>query len=112
VLDCGFRTSPGLPVQPRGRGRGLAEASLGLACVAADLGDCDRAATLHGTAQAFAERAGQPWQEPEASYRRDSLHAVRTSLGEQRFERAYAKGMTLSPDQAIDLALGKSLPAT
>ena len=90
----------------------LAEASLGLACVAADLGDCDRAATLHGTAQAFAERAGQPWQELEVSYRRDSLHKVRTSLGEEQFERAYAKGMMLSPDQAIDLALGKSLPAT
>jgi len=37
---------------------------------------------------------------------------VRTSLGEEQFERAYAKGTMLSFDQAIDLALGKSLPAT
>jgi tetratricopeptide (TPR) repeat protein len=95
-----------------GERSGLAGASVGLACVAADRGDCDRAATLHGAAQAFAERAGQPWQELEVSYRRDSLHKVRTSLGEEQFERAYAKGMMLSPDQAIDLALGKSLPAT
>jgi hypothetical protein len=95
-----------------GERSGLAETSLGLACIAADLGDWDRAATLHGTAQAFIERAGQPWQEPEASYRRDSLHKVRTSLGEEQFERAYTRGKALSFDQAIDLALGKSVPAT
>jgi predicted ATPase/DNA-binding XRE family transcriptional regulator len=90
----------------------LAVASLGLACVAADLADCGRAATLHGTAQAFVERAGQLWQEPEASYRRDSLHKVRTSLGEEQFERAYSRGRALSFDQAIDLVLGECLPAT
>jgi predicted ATPase/class 3 adenylate cyclase len=89
----------------------LAEASLGLACVAADLGDWGRAATLHGTAQAFIERAGQPWQEPVAGYRRDSLDKARSSLGEEQFERAYAKGTMLSLDQALDLALKRTRPA-
>jgi tetratricopeptide (TPR) repeat protein len=93
-----------------GERSGLAEASMGLACVAADLGDWDRAATLHGTAQALIERAGQPWQDPEARYRRDSLHKVRTSLGEEQFERAYARGKAFSFDQAIDLALEGALP--
>jgi predicted ATPase/class 3 adenylate cyclase len=90
---------------------GLAEANLGLACVAADLADWDRAATLHGTAHAFAGRAGQPWQDPIAGYRRDSLQKVRSSLGEDQFERAYAKGATLSLDQALDLALERARPA-
>ena len=45
--------------------------------------------------------------EPVAGYRGDSLDKVRTSLGEAQFERAYAKGMTLSLDQALDLALGR-----
>jgi tetratricopeptide (TPR) repeat protein len=93
-----------------GERSGIAYASLGLACVAADLADWGRAAELHGTAQAFVEGAGEAWQEPEAGYRRDSLDKVRTSLGEGQFERAYAKGLTLSLDQALDLALGRARP--
>jgi hypothetical protein len=93
-----------------GQQSGLAEASLGLACIAADLADWGRAAKLHGTAQALAERTGQPWQDPVAGYRRDSLHKVRAALGEEQFERAYATGMTLSPGQALDLALGRTRP--
>ena len=90
---------------------GIAYASLGLACLAADTGDWHRAAVLHGIAQAFLDRTGQPWQEPEARYRRDSLDQVRGHLGQEQFERAYASGMTLSSDEALDLASGKSRPA-
>jgi non-specific serine/threonine protein kinase len=90
---------------------GIAGASLGLACLAADAGGWHRAAELHGIAQAFVERVGGPWQEPEAGYRRDSLHTVRTTLGEEQFERAYAKGKMLSLDQALDLASGRTRPA-
>ena len=52
---------------------GIAYASLGLACLAADAGDWHRAAALHGVAQAFLDRAGEPWEELEARYRQDSL---------------------------------------
>ncbi len=83
-----------------------AYAALGLACVAADLADWGRAAKLHGIAQALVERTGEPWQEPEAGYRLGSLDKVRTSLGEEQSGRAYATGMALSLDQALDLALG------
>jgi predicted ATPase len=89
----------------------LAYASLGLACVAADLADWDRAAKLYGTAQALVERTGEPWQEPEAGYRMDSLNKVRASLGEEQFQQAYAAGMALSLDQALDLALPGPRPA-
>jgi predicted ATPase/class 3 adenylate cyclase len=102
------RFEEGLRVSRRlGERSGIAYATLGLACVAADLGDSHRAAELHGAAQAFSDRTGEPWQDPEAGYRQRSLEEVRASLGEQRFERAYARGMTLGLDQALDLALGR-----
>ena len=90
---------------------GLAYASLGLACLAADHGDWPRAAGLHGAEQAFIDQIAEPWQEPEARYRRDSLHKVRTSFGEEQSGRAYAKGTALSLDQALGLALGRTRPA-
>jgi predicted ATPase/Tfp pilus assembly protein PilF len=90
---------------------GIAYASLGLACLAADAGDWRRAAILHGVAQAFLDPTGQPWEELEARYRQDSLAQVRARLGQEQFEPAYASGMALNPDQALDLASGKALPA-
>ena len=90
---------------------GIAYASLGLACLAADAGDWRRAAVLHGVAQAFLDPTGQPWEELEARYRQDSLTQVRTRLGQEQFEPAYSMGMALSPDEALDLASGKALPA-
>jgi predicted ATPase/class 3 adenylate cyclase len=90
---------------------GIAYASLGLACLAADAGDWRRAAMLHGVAQAFLDPSGQPWEELEARYRQDSLAQVRARLGQEQFEPAYSSGMALSPDQALDLASGKAIPA-
>ncbi|HEV8274255.1 MAG TPA: adenylate/guanylate cyclase domain-containing protein [Streptosporangiaceae bacterium] len=102
------RLEEGLRISRRnGERSDIAYASLGLACVAADLGDSQRAAELHGVAQAFLQRTGEQWQDPEARYRDDSLHQVRTSLGEEQAGRAYAKGMTLSLNQTLDLALGR-----
>ena len=83
-------------------------ASLGLACLAGDLGDWDRAAALHGAAQAVLDRMGERWQELEARYRRDSLDQARARLGDEQLERAYAQGMRLSYDQALDLAFGRA----
>ena len=87
---------------------GMAGAISGLACLAGDAGDWDRAAALHGVAQAFQDRTGNPWQEPDARYRWDSLDQARAHLGDEQLERAYAQGMTLSPDKALDLALPKA----
>jgi hypothetical protein len=91
---------------------GVAGACIGLACLAGDAGDWDQAATLHGAAQAFQDRAGNPWQEEfDALYRRDSLSQARAHLGDEQLERAYAQGMALSPEKALDLAFGKAGPA-
>jgi len=84
---------------------------LGLACLAGDAGDWRRAAALHGAAQALQDRTGNPWQELAARYRRDSLDQARAHLGDEQLERAYAQGMALSLDKALDLALRKAGPA-
>ena len=83
----------------------LAYCTLGLACVAGDLGDWRRSAELHGSAQAFFDRLGGPWQDPEHRYREDSIAAVRRRLGHASFDQAYADGRALSFDDAIALAL-------
>jgi hypothetical protein len=88
----------------------LAYATLGPACLAADMGDWHRAAVLHGTAQAFLDRTGQPWQDLEMRYRRDSLGQVRAHLGQEQYERARAEGATLSFDKTLSLASEKALP--
>ncbi len=90
---------------------GVAYAALGLACLAADTGEWHRAAVLHGVAQAFLDRTGLPWEELEARYLHESLGQVRAHLGQEQFEQAHAAGMALGPDEALDLASGKALPA-
>lgn len=85
----------------------LAYASLGRAG-AADLGDPRRAAELHGAAQAFLDRMGEPWPEPEARHRHDGLHKVATSLDQEQSRQAHAKGTALSLHKAVALAPGKA----
>ena len=86
----------------------VAHAILGLACLAADAGDWDRAATLHGVAQACMDRTGLPWVDLEARYRQDSLDSVRAHLGHERFGQACAEGRALSFDEAFGFATGKA----
>jgi predicted ATPase/class 3 adenylate cyclase len=83
----------------------MAGAILGLACLASDAGAWDRAAALHGAAQAFLDRTGNPWQGLDARDRQDSLDQARAHLGDEQLQRAYAQGMALSPEKALDLAL-------
>jgi predicted ATPase/class 3 adenylate cyclase len=94
-----------------GDNRAMAYAILGLACLDGDAGHWDRAAALHGAAQAFLDRTRNPWHELEARYRRDSLGQARAHLGDEQLERAYAQGMALSLEKALNLALPKADPA-
>ncbi len=105
-MEAGLRVS-----RRTGDNLGLAGACLSLACVTGDAGDWERAATLHGVAQAIADRMGSPWQESAARERQDSLAQARARLGDEQLERAYARGMALTLDQALDLALRRSGPA-
>jgi hypothetical protein len=72
------------------------------------MGHWDRSALLHGVAQAFLDRSGEPWQEIEARYRQHNLARVRSHLGDELFDRAYAKGLALSVEEAMRMALGKT----
>jgi predicted ATPase/class 3 adenylate cyclase len=87
-----------------GEHAGIAYAVLGLACLAADAEEWSRACVLHGAAQAALDRSGEAWQEPEDRYRRESLAQIRVHLGEEQPERDYARGMTLSFSEVLDLA--------
>jgi hypothetical protein len=89
----------------------MANAISGLAYLASDTGDWHRAATLHGVAQAFQDRTSNSWQESDVNERRDSLDQARAHLGAEQVERAYAQGMALSLEKALDLALPKPGPA-
>jgi hypothetical protein len=90
----------------------MAGVILGLAFLDADLGDWYRAAMLHGVAQALLSKTGVPWERFQERLRQESLDQVRQALGGEQLQRAYARGMALSFDQAIDLALGGVLSAT
>ena len=89
----------------------MAGAILGLACLAGDAGDWDRAAALHGAAQAIQDRMSSPWEEFDKRRRQDSLDQARAHLGDEQLERAYAQGMALSLEKALDLALRRPGPA-
>lgn len=90
----------------------LASAILGLACLAADLGDWHRAAVLYGAEHALMDQIGARWEPFDARRRQESLDHARAALGDKQLQQAYARGKALSFDQAIDLAFGESLPAT
>jgi hypothetical protein len=83
----------------------LATAILGLACLAADLGDWHRSAVLYGAEHALMDQIGARWEPFDARRRQESLDQARAALGDQQLQQAYARGKALSFDQAIDLAL-------
>jgi predicted ATPase/DNA-binding XRE family transcriptional regulator len=89
--------------------RATAFAVLGLACLAADLADWRRAATLHGVAQAMRDQTGLPWEPFDAHYRQQSLDLISAALGPEQLQRGYDEGTTLDYDGAIELALSDPL---
>jgi hypothetical protein len=95
-----------------GEKRNMPYTILGLACLAGDLDDWHRGAVLHGAARALLGQTGAPWEPFEAHYRQESLDQARAALGDDQFHRAYTRGMALSFDQTIDLALGRVISAT
>ena len=90
----------------------LAGAILGLACLAADLEDWHGAAVLYGAEHNLMDQIGARWNPFDARRRQESLDRAGAALGDEQFQRAYARGMALSFDQAISLALDDILPGT
>jgi predicted ATPase/class 3 adenylate cyclase len=83
---------------------GLAYSVLGLAIVAGDLSDWERAAELHGVAQNFLGQIGQPWLIYYGPLREVSIGKLRAHLGEVEFRLHYDNGLTASHEAAVEIA--------
>jgi hypothetical protein len=76
-----------------------------LACVASDIADWERAAQLHGAAQALLDRKRAAWTEFGTRVGRESLARIRAGLGDELADLAYAQGAALGLNEAVALAL-------
>ena len=74
----------------------------GLAAVASQRGQSERAARLLGIASAPGE-AEPPWKRAEYI---ELLSAVRSQLSEKTFAQAYAEVQAMTLEQAVEYALG------
>jgi predicted ATPase/class 3 adenylate cyclase len=88
----------------RDRG-GMAFCLEGMACLAADEGEAERAACLFGAAEALREEAEIPLPPVDRAGYMHALDTVRAALGEAAFAAAWATGRMLPPDVAIARAL-------
>jgi predicted ATPase/class 3 adenylate cyclase len=87
------------------------ELLLAAACCAAWQGDHLRAARLHGAADADIAAAVEigaiGMTPPEQDLRERAQAGLRAELGDAAYEQAYAAGATLSPSEAVELALAR-----
>lgn len=91
-----------------GEKRGIVTSLVGLAAVAVAQGQGERAAMMFSTAEALREAIGVPLPPFIRSNYEQYVTATRTGLGERRFTEAWAKGQTMTLDEAIAYALGEA----
>ena len=77
----------------------------GLAAVATDRADWDRAATLVGAAEAMMDREGAEWPPDERPHYERMLSAASSSSRRARVRTVRAIGRAMSNDQAVAFAL-------
>jgi tetratricopeptide (TPR) repeat protein len=78
----------------------------GLAAIAAERGELERAAMLVGAAEAMMESQGAAWPPDERVHYERMLTLLPGEMGAGDFDRARAIGHAMSPDEAVDFALG------
>jgi predicted ATPase len=79
-------------------------AELGLACCATRAGDSERAATLHGIAQASLDAYGADWEPDDQRIRDADLSQLGRTLGAS-LDRWYESGRIMGRDEAYAFAL-------
>ena len=79
----------------------------GLAAVAVERGQLERAATLIGAAEASIEAQGAAWPPDEKPHYERTVFVLTESMPPAELERARAAGRALSPDAAVEYALGR-----
>jgi predicted ATPase/class 3 adenylate cyclase len=88
---------------------------VGAACCATWRGDYENAARLHGAANADIKAALEAgainWSEAERNLQEKDRAKLREILGERAYEDAYREGAQLSPEKAVELALGRTWTA-
>lgn len=77
----------------------------GLAAIATDRRDYQRAATLVGAVEAMMEAAGADWPPDERPHYERMLAVLPAEMGVTPFENARSAGRTMTPDDAVALAL-------
>jgi predicted ATPase/class 3 adenylate cyclase len=91
------------------------ELLVGAACCATWRGDYQKAARLHGAAnvdiKAALEAGAINWSQAERNLQEKDQAKLREILGDQAYEDAYHQGAQLSPEQAVELALGRTTAA-
>jgi hypothetical protein len=83
----------------------------GIAAVATDRGDFERAAILVGAAEAMMEREHADWPPDERPHYERMVYRLPRGLGQEEFERVRAVGKAMSADEAVEYALRPAPPA-
>jgi tetratricopeptide (TPR) repeat protein len=91
----------------RGDGLAMPWKVNGLAAVAVDRGDFERAATLIGVADAMMEDAGGAWPPDERVHYERTVDVATDAMGADAFERARAEGRAMAVSDAMDVALAR-----
>ena len=78
----------------------------GLAAIATERGQHERAATLVGAAEAIMEAQGMAWPPDERPHYERLLTVLPEAMGGQSFEQARATGRSMAIGDAVALALG------
>jgi predicted ATPase/DNA-binding SARP family transcriptional activator len=89
--------------------RWLPDALEGLAAVAAETGQAERAARLFGAADGIRASINAPVGESERAIYEPFLARAREELGATAFEEAGAAGRVMTPEQAVSLALENTI---
>jgi predicted ATPase/class 3 adenylate cyclase len=101
-----------LVVRRLGFNADASELLVGAACCATWRGDYDRAARLHGAADADIKAAlaagAINWSAAEQNLQESDQAKLREVLGEQSYDEAYRAGARLSAIQAVELALDRT----
>lgn len=77
----------------------------GLAAIATERRDFPRAATLVGAVEAMMEAAGADWPPDERPHYERMLAVLPAEMGATEFENARSAGRTMTPDDAVTLAI-------
>ncbi len=83
----------------------VAFALLGLSFCAAMTHEQSKAATLHGAADHCFQTLGESLDSTLDGYRMHDQRRLRTEMGDLAFDAAYSSGLSLTQDEAVDLAL-------